>query len=393
MTVDLARSIELLASDVMRTFKEGLQLLMDQMAEQAAIENRRLDEKSLRIEQERQMLQQEKDAFAREKALFQEAQDRYGPDSQEHPQMVSLNIAGKTSLAVLRAILTQCKGSLLASQFSGRWDLPKDGEGRIYIEFEPQLFKPLVDHLRTRFMDGEARCTPPPRFSDQQLDAKFQEMLQYYGVREWIYRMEPVEHEVRIRDQTFAVWPTIEPNEKITQYGMAGQTVVLPRGWEVMPVWVQEFDAVMKRLLEKPWGTSRLCARAANGELWSYRTRLAFGTPGTRDDVDHKRVEELDDGLAYRFAEGQSSSRLLIRARVIGGDPVEYFGHTLSEGSAVIGVQSPVEARDGSPPRFGTPPRRDELSTPPKTPTSQAQGAEARALHGLGAARQRRTSA
>merc|ERR1719183_3377664 len=71
-------------------------------------------------------------------------------------------------------------------------------------------------------------------------------------------------------------------------------------------------------MMKHGWGTGRLCARTINGEIWSYRTKLAArGPTASRDDHDSVfvRVQELDGGLAYKFAEGSISSRLLIRSR------------------------------------------------------------------------------
>lgn len=350
MEFDLPRAMELLSADVMRIFKEGLQLMLDKVAAHVAEQDKRLENRALQLAAEREELANRTQAFEAERAVFEEGRARWDPARQELPAVVRLNMQGKGEVEVLRAVLQQCKGSLLHSCFGGTWDMPRDGQGRLYLEFPPDIFVPLVEYLQKRYVEepqvGPNYATPPPRMGEPGLERKFQEMLQYYGIRDWVYQAESLEHTVQIEDQVYTAWPSCPPDEATTDYSMAGEACTLPRGWEVVPVWDPGFDKVMMRMLKHPWGTSRLCARGKKGHLWSFRTKLAYGTPGTRDDLDTIRVSEVQDGAgrAFRFAEGQSgqsSSRLLIRS----------YAPSRADGPAVLAPPVPEPGSSAGPPR------------------------------------------
>jgi BTB/POZ domain len=63
--------------------------------------------------------------------------------------VLHLNVSGKL-VAVLRSTLTCLEGSMLAAQFSGRWDdsLEKDRDGNIFINQPADLFVPMIDYLQ-----------------------------------------------------------------------------------------------------------------------------------------------------------------------------------------------------------------------------------------------------
>ncbi|CAF2939370.1 unnamed protein product [Rotaria sp. Silwood2] len=63
--------------------------------------------------------------------------------------IVKLNVGGE-AMTTSRATLTLDEGSLLATMFSGKWDnkLMKDTDGCIFLDYDPVLFKFLLNQLR-----------------------------------------------------------------------------------------------------------------------------------------------------------------------------------------------------------------------------------------------------
>jgi hypothetical protein len=115
----------------------------------------------------------------------------------EHPALASkrpsdvirLNVGGSARIDVLRRTLTSVEGSLLASQFSGRWDesLNKDADGNFFLDHPGGLFLVLVDYLRDRELAppvGPALASPFPGSS---LQNKFLRILEHYGVTLAVY--------------------------------------------------------------------------------------------------------------------------------------------------------------------------------------------------------------
>jgi len=96
----------------------------------------------------------------------------------EADDVLSLNVGGQTNIAVSRRTLTLFEDSVLAAQFSGRWDdsLPKDKEGNIFIDQDPALFLELLSFLRaTNSHTIHASDPPLPRLS-RAMDI----LLEYY---------------------------------------------------------------------------------------------------------------------------------------------------------------------------------------------------------------------
>eukprot|EP00418_Pyrodinium_bahamense_P068424 CAMPEP_0179090526 /NCGR_PEP_ID=MMETSP0796-20121207/41306_1 /TAXON_ID=73915 /ORGANISM="Pyrodinium bahamense, Strain pbaha01" /LENGTH=263 /DNA_ID=CAMNT_0020788101 /DNA_START=48 /DNA_END=839 /DNA_ORIENTATION=+ len=73
---------------------------------------------------------------------------------------------------------------MLASCFSGRWDssLPRDQEGACHVDFDPDIFMPLLTFLRAKRIEdpSEPAVIVPPegRYGE------FLRMLKYYGMEE-----------------------------------------------------------------------------------------------------------------------------------------------------------------------------------------------------------------
>ena len=98
--------------------------------------------------------------------------------------ILELNVGGRLNIAVSRRTLTQFEDSVLAAQFSGRWDLEKDRNGNIFVDQNPDDFLILVDFLRLRMNSRSrqvpAKHLPKPTYS-------LCSMLEYYDLMSGVY--------------------------------------------------------------------------------------------------------------------------------------------------------------------------------------------------------------
>jgi BTB/POZ domain len=116
----------------------------------------------------------------------------------EHPtfgakpsDVLRLNVGGN-KIDVFRRTLTSVEGSLLASQFSGRWDdsLAKDADGNFFLDHPIELFLVLVNYLRDR--ECETQLAPPLqspllRSDDVATRIRFVRMLEHYNLTLGVY--------------------------------------------------------------------------------------------------------------------------------------------------------------------------------------------------------------
>jgi hypothetical protein len=135
-------------------------------------------------QRERELEDRERELEHREKALQLE-----NPFKGTCSDVLRLSVTG-TRMDLLRRTLTAVEGSLLAAQFSGRWDdnLPVDKDGRILINQPHELFKPMIDFL----LDKE--CETPltgkavsPHFDDARMKMRFYRMVEYYQMTLGVY--------------------------------------------------------------------------------------------------------------------------------------------------------------------------------------------------------------
>ena len=118
---------------------------------------------------------------------------RFAVNQISDADVLSLNIGG-TKIDVSRATLTSIP-SLLASKFSGEWDssLPKDAEGRFFIDEEPELFVALVNYLRdySRMIPLENKdSVVAPKFTDEAKQNRFYRMLDAYHLTDHFFPFE-----------------------------------------------------------------------------------------------------------------------------------------------------------------------------------------------------------
>ena len=135
------------------------------------------------------LLQSKEKELAEREADFNRRVNLYEAD---HPSMgkdtdlLQLNVGGNCNIAVMRRTLTQFEDSVLAAQFSGRWDesMEKDRDGNIFIDQDPEQFLLLVNYLRLR-MNNQSRQVPDKHLPKPTYS--FCYMLEYYGLMPAVY--------------------------------------------------------------------------------------------------------------------------------------------------------------------------------------------------------------
>lgn len=151
-----------------------------QRRQQAEAEWAKLLTERERFQQERNELALRQGAFEREKASMQ--------GLRQATDVIDLNVGGQTFCSVKRSTLCLVGDSALGSMFSGRWEssLEKDGAGRVFVDFPPDLFMPLVNYLRQRSIEDPAEPTEPPNIPQEKLSS-FKRMLTYYGLLDTVW--------------------------------------------------------------------------------------------------------------------------------------------------------------------------------------------------------------
>jgi hypothetical protein len=120
--------------------------------------------------------------------------------TQQHPwhrgqpeDTLYINLAGDCVMPVSRRTLTVCRGSLLATMFSGRWDdrLAKDCDGNFYLDHPAEIFRPLVGLLRSKAIERpgyeKAPLTKKAFANNNDLYAEFLRTVEYYGLMDYLY--------------------------------------------------------------------------------------------------------------------------------------------------------------------------------------------------------------
>jgi hypothetical protein len=98
--------------------------------------------------------------------------------------IITLNVGG-TLITTTRLTLTSEKESMLASMFSSRYELSKDKDGNIFIDRNPELFKLVLEFLRTKQFFGL------DRIDIKQLNAE----LEFFA---FPYRITPCNYSIHV---------------------------------------------------------------------------------------------------------------------------------------------------------------------------------------------------
>lgn len=175
----------------MLAIRGAYQALDTQLAEQVAAlkvqreaseaKGRELERKGAALDaKQTQLEEREAELQCREERL----EEQIRPLRERSSDVLHLNIAGERQQSVRRSTLCQVPGSMLATQFSGRWDEGgKDQDGRLFINFPPDIFLPLLDFLREKEIDMADRRNPlaAPAVSDEK-SSDFLHMTEFLGI-------------------------------------------------------------------------------------------------------------------------------------------------------------------------------------------------------------------
>jgi hypothetical protein len=99
-------------------------------------------------------------------------------------EIVKLNVCGEL-MTTTRSTLCAVEGSLLASMFSGRWEgsLTRDEEGRVFLDFEPVVIRPIIDYLRLKRIEDPSEPVPFPSVRPDLKDT-LEKVAAYLGLNE-----------------------------------------------------------------------------------------------------------------------------------------------------------------------------------------------------------------
>ncbi|KAF4746730.1 BTB/POZ domain-containing protein kctd3 [Perkinsus olseni] len=137
------------------------------------------DERS-RFESEREeamhALSAQEDAYNKDKSSFHTDRSRIVDHSMANESMVALNVGG-TTFETSRQTLCQQEGSFLEAILSGRYEVPKDADGRVFLDRDPEMFRQILNFLRNPMN--------PPCPRDATESMLLAREADFYGVEKW----------------------------------------------------------------------------------------------------------------------------------------------------------------------------------------------------------------
>lgn len=100
-------------------------------------------------------------------------------------EVLDINAGGRV-FSVQRGTLALARSSMLAALFSGKWDegLPRDSQGRPFLEVDPYIFEKIVNFLRQKRLDSPDSPAPLPVIDPDKAE-EFRRVILYYGLGEF----------------------------------------------------------------------------------------------------------------------------------------------------------------------------------------------------------------
>lgn len=148
-----------------------------------------LDDREAQLDQREQALQKAIDGAAHGKKLMA---------GRTPNDVLALNIGG-TRVNVLRKTLCQYDKTMLAAQFSGRWDdkMDKDADGCFFIDQPYELMMALINYLRAKAIAPTSTIPTPDQFMTSDASKtmagvmtskRFKQLVEYYGMAQFVYQ-------------------------------------------------------------------------------------------------------------------------------------------------------------------------------------------------------------
>eukprot|EP00210_Caulerpa_lentillifera_P002716 g2596.t1 len=142
--------------------------------------NSELSSKKLLLENQERTLAAERDRLAQEKETMQRI-----PVSDI--DLVYLNVGGRI-ITTKRGALRMVEGSVLDLMFNGRWEdrIERDSEGRVFLDYDPELFTVILRYLSAIHTYGMAAEHLEIRPIPSHLESEFRLMLEHLGLMQLI---------------------------------------------------------------------------------------------------------------------------------------------------------------------------------------------------------------
>lgn len=131
-------------TDTKRRKLDTLEMKSEDLAALAAQIQQKTKELLEEVAEQYLQLQEDREAFEQEKAFAV----KYPVGTSD---VVELNVGG-TLFSTMRSTLCSVEGTLLNAIFSGKMDCQRDKEGRYFIDRAPDLFKIILEYLRTGYL-------------------------------------------------------------------------------------------------------------------------------------------------------------------------------------------------------------------------------------------------
>jgi len=186
--------------------------------------------------------------LAAEREEFEKEKRRMS-DGKSYRDVLVLNLGGEKTVSVQRGTLCAVPNSMLASSFSGRWDdsLARTDGGAFLIDFDPDLFLPLLCNLRMKRIADHDNPVEEPEVNKKRLP-EFKRMLSHYGL------LESIMPSLCIRPLTFKFLSLFDFGFDIRDDGLTAERT----GY---PFWMRTFGDVTVRFSDLELGGASMAFR------------------------------------------------------------------------------------------------------------------------------------
>ena len=120
---------------------------LEEMAKDVNETKKELDEKETELEAKQEQLQKEKDQLQKEKDQLQKEIQLMSEVNKIQDSCIKLNIGGHLYITSTLT-LTRDPQSMLATMFSGRHSVKKEGDGSYFIDRDGTHFRYILNYLR-----------------------------------------------------------------------------------------------------------------------------------------------------------------------------------------------------------------------------------------------------